>query len=118
VTNLIVTNLNDSPELIRKLVDFVHSVNPKMPVHFSRYFPHYKMTELPTPPAVLEEAYRIAAQKLQYVYVGNILLDEGSDTVCSQCGAMLITRRGYSVDLTGLVNGHCRACGMKADIVV
>jgi pyruvate formate lyase activating enzyme len=117
VTNLIVTNQNDSPELIRELVDFVHSVNPNIPVHFSRYFPHHKMAEPPTPTSVLREAYRIASEKLAYVYVGNVMLEEGNETKC-QCGATLIERRGYSVVTSGIENGHCRQCGKKVDIIV
>ncbi len=118
VTNLLVPKQNDSPELVTKLVDFVHSVDPRIPVHFSRYFPHHKMTERPTPAASLKEAYRIAAEKLSYIYVGNIMLEQGNDTQCAQCGAALVRRRGYSVDTAGMTDGHCRQCGGKADIVV
>jgi len=117
VTNLIVTNQNDSPEQISKLVDFISSVDSNIPIHFSRYFPHHKMTEPPTPPAVLREAYRIASEKLRYVYVGNISLDEGTDTHC-ECGAALIRRRGYSVDTVGIADGTCRQCGKKVNVVV
>ena len=117
VTNLIVTNHNDLPETVSKLVDFMSSVDPNIPVHFSRYFPHHKMTDPPTPPAVLREAYRIASEKLRYVYVGNVSLEEGSDTRC-ECGAVLIRRRGYSVDTSGIANGLCRQCGKKVDVIV
>ncbi len=118
VTNLLVTNQNDSPELIAKLVDFIHSVDPKIPLHFSRYFPHYKMAEPLTPPSALKEAYRIAAEKLSHIYVGNIMLEQGNDTRCLQCGATLVGRHGYSVDMSGMVDGNCRQCGKKADVVV
>ena len=117
VTNLLVTNQNDSPALIRKFVDFVYSVNPNMPVHFSRYFPHHKMAEPPTPTPVLREAFRIAREKLTYVYVGNVMLEEGNETKC-QCGATLVKRRGYSVVTSGIENGHCRECGKKVDLIV
>lgn len=117
VTNLLVTNQNDSPALIRKFVDFVYSVDPNMPVHFSRYFPHHKMTEPPTPTPVLREAFRIACEKLTYVYVGNVMLEEGNETKC-QCGATLVKRRGYSVVTSGIENGHCRECGKKVDLIV
>jgi pyruvate formate lyase activating enzyme len=118
VTNLIVTNQNDSPELITKLVDFVYSVDPKIPLHLSRYFPHHKLSEPPTPTPTLKGAYRIASEKLSHVYVGNAMLEQGNDTKCSQCGAILISRRGYSVDTSGMSDGDCRECGNKADVVV
>jgi len=117
VTNLLVTNQNDSPALISKFVDFVHSVNPRMPVHFSRYFPHHKMAAPPTPTPVLREAFRIASAKLKYVYVGNVVLEEGNETKC-QCGATLVKRRGYSVVTSGIQNGCCRECGKKVELIV
>ena len=72
ITNLIVPNYNDSIELLTQLVDFVASIGIDTPLHFSRYFPHYKLTIPPTPIETLHLAYRIAKEKLQYVYLGNV----------------------------------------------
>jgi pyruvate formate lyase activating enzyme len=93
-------------------------VDPRIPVHFSRYFPHHKMTERATPASALQEAHRIAAEKLSYIYVGNIMMEQGNDTSCAGCGSALVRRRGYSVDTSGMTDGNCRQCGRKADIVV
>ncbi|HDS09659.1 MAG TPA: AmmeMemoRadiSam system radical SAM enzyme, partial [Firmicutes bacterium] len=49
ITNLIIPGCNDSREDIEELVDFVAAVSPDIPMHFSRYFPHYKMDREPTP---------------------------------------------------------------------
>ena len=73
LTNLIVPGENDSDEDIRGLVDWiVRFLGPEVPLHFSRYFPCYRMTVPATPAATLERAASLAREKLKYVYLGNI----------------------------------------------
>ena len=73
LTNLVIPTLNDSEELLTKLVDLVYeNAGPDVPMHFSRYFPCYKADYPPTPEATLELAKKIATKKLKYVYIGNI----------------------------------------------
>ncbi|MEG6523375.1 AmmeMemoRadiSam system radical SAM enzyme [Desulfotomaculum sp. 1211_IL3151] len=72
LTTLLVPGLNDSPEEIAELVDWVASLNPAIPVHFSRYFPNYKFDLPPTPLAILRQAQEIAQKKLKHVHLGNV----------------------------------------------
>lgn len=73
LTNLIIPTLNDSEDTIRKLVDWIYeNAGPEVPLHFSRYFPCYRMNLPPTPRATLETAQAIAKEKLKYVYLGNV----------------------------------------------
>lgn len=73
LTNLIIPTLNDSESSIRRLVDWVcENVGPDVPLHFSRYFPCYKMSLPSTPRPTLEMAKRIAQEKLRHVYLGNV----------------------------------------------
>ena len=73
LTTLIIPTLNDSEEMIRKEVDWIYdNLGPEVPLHFSRYFPCYKMTLPPTPVKTLEMAGRIAREKLKHVYLGNV----------------------------------------------
>jgi len=83
VTNLLIPTQNDSESSIRELVGFVESVNPDIPVHFSAYYPQYKMTIPATDGTVLTTAYTIAKESLKYVYLGNIMTETGKNTVCS-----------------------------------
>ncbi len=117
VTNLIITGYNDTDEDFEKLVDWVYSVNPSMPLHFSRYFPHYKFTAPETPVPTLERAYEIAKAKLPYVYVGNIFLAGSADTVCPKCGNILVKRLYYTVHTDGIQNGACSSCGRPVDFI-
>ncbi len=72
VTTLLVPGENDSPEEIRALARWLAGVDPRIPLHLSRFFPRYRMAE--HPPTPVEEVYRLAEEArtyLTYVYTGN-----------------------------------------------
>jgi pyruvate formate lyase activating enzyme len=117
ITNLVIPNYNDTEKDFEDLTDWIYSVNPLIPLHFSRYFPSYNFTEPPTEPKKLFEAYQIAKTKLNYVYVGNISIESCSDTFCSGCGSTLIKRDNYNTDLSGINKGKCSTCKNDADII-
>jgi len=112
VTNLIVTGLNDTEEEINKLIDWVASVSPDIPLHFSKYFPNFNFDNPPTSPEILDYAYRKAIEKLNFVYTGNVIGGH-ENTYCSKCGELLIERNYYSVKSYKLKNGKCPKCGQK-----
>ncbi|GAI48525.1 unnamed protein product, partial [marine sediment metagenome] len=62
VTNLIIPTLNDKPEQIRQLARWVKvNLGGETPLHFSGFYPHYKMRNLPpTSLKALEIARQIA----------------------------------------------------------
>jgi len=73
LTNLIIPTLNDSENSIKRLVGWIcDNVGRRTPLHLSRYFPCYKMNIPPTPVETLKAAERIAKEKLEYVYLGNV----------------------------------------------
>ncbi|MDI6830991.1 MAG: AmmeMemoRadiSam system radical SAM enzyme [Actinomycetota bacterium] len=118
VTNLVIPTLNDSDELFHELVDFVASLGPETPLHFSAYFPSYKMTVKPTPLESLLRAREIAREKLYYVYLGNVVAKDGSDTLCPSCCNLLVSRRGYRAVVVGIEEGRCGKCGRQADVLM
>jgi len=109
LTNLIVTGGNDTAEDITALVDWVASVSPEIPLHFSRYFPQYEWHEPPTQPEILHKALEIGRSKLKWVYVGN-LPGEDDSTYCPDCRTRLIARHGYQVSGVSMVQGRCPQC--------
>jgi pyruvate formate lyase activating enzyme len=117
VTNLLIPGENDSAEQIQALVDWLAGVSERIPVHFSRYHPAHKMTKPPTPMESLKRAYDIARRKLNYVYVGNAYLPEANDTHCPSCGAVVVSRDGFSVSSVHLRDGRCAQCGSEVDLV-
>jgi pyruvate formate lyase activating enzyme len=73
LTNLIIPSLNDNDKDLSGLVDWVYAnIGDSVPLHFSKYFPCYKMNLPQTPRKTLERAATIAKKKLKYVYLGNI----------------------------------------------
>ncbi len=118
LTNLLIPEMNDTDEEIIELIDWVASLDTRIPLHFSRYFPHYKLESPPTPEERLVYAYQAARAKLKYVYVGNIIGLGDSDTNCQNCGSILVKRNGYSVRLVDLDGNKCAICGTISDIVI
>lgn len=115
VTTLLVTGLNDSEEEVGNLASWLAGISPDIPLHLSRYFPNYKLDLPPTPEERMDTAYRIAREKLNYVYLGNINTKQGRDTLCPECGAVLVVRshsRGQLVKLR-IEDGKafCEVCG-------
>ena len=72
VTTLLIPGENDSAEEIRALAQWLASVSQSIPLHLSRFFPQYKMTD--RPPTHVEQVYWLAEaarEYLSYVYTGN-----------------------------------------------
>ncbi len=111
ITNLIIPGLNDTDEQFEKLTDFVASVSDMIPLHFSRYHPDYQQTAPHTPMDTLERAYLIAASKLKFVYIGNVLSNGMNQTKCPHCGQIIIRRAGYLVTDLSVLHGKCKNCG-------
>ena len=75
ITNLLVTGLNDSEDQIRALCTWMADNGLQhVPLHFSRFFPRYKLTSAaPTPSDTLLSARRIAQSLgIWNVYLGNV----------------------------------------------
>ena len=75
ITNLLVTGVNDSMELVEKLCRWmVENGLEDVPLHFSRFFPRYKfVAAAPTPKSTLLMAREIAVGLgVKTVHLGNI----------------------------------------------
>ena len=72
VTTLLVPGENDSEEEIRAMCSWLSSLRRDIPLHLSRFFPRYRMTDkAPTPVSEVYELAEIAREYLEYVYTGN-----------------------------------------------
>jgi pyruvate formate lyase activating enzyme len=75
LTNLLVTGLNDSGEQVSALCRWMAENGLQdVPLHFSRFFPRYRMKEAePTPRGTLVAARDIALSLgIKTVFLGNI----------------------------------------------
>ncbi len=116
VVNLVVPTKNDSDTMIRNMAKWIRDhLGPETPLHFSRFFPLYKLKNLPpTPVETLEKAIDISmAEGLKFVYIGNVPGHKRESTFCPSCGALLIKRRGYLIEKNVIKDGKCPYCGEK-----
>lgn len=114
ITNLVIPTENDEMAAIRKMCIWIkQELGADTPIHFSRFYPLYKLQSLPpTPVSTLEKARSTALSAgLEYVYIGNVPGHEGENTFCPDCRKMIIQRIGFMVGEMHLKRGKCGYCG-------
>ena len=115
VTSLIIPGMNDDPEEIRDMANFVaKELGEDVPWHISRFSPAWKMENVPaTPLKTLHFAEAAGFDAgLRYVYVGNVASNKEA-TRCPACGQVLINRMGFEILKNKIYNGRCPNCGTQ-----
>lgn len=116
ITNLVIPTKNDSAEMIKDLCVWVcKELGSNTPVHFSRFYPQYKIHNLPpTPVSTLQSAAATARSVgLEYVYIGNVAAIDEENTFCPQCKKKIIERKGYQIIQQSIKDRRCSYCGHK-----
>jgi pyruvate formate lyase activating enzyme len=116
ITNLIVPTWSDNIDEIGRMCKWLSENGFKdTPLHFSRFYPTYKLEQLPpTPVEILKNAAKVAmGEGILYVYVGNVPGNEISDTKCPSCGTIVVARQGYRVTTNNISAGKCNKCGKE-----
>jgi len=71
-TTLIIPGENDSLTEMEALSEWLSLISPDIPLHITRFFPCYRMTDkAPTSIPLLHELAEVAKRKLKHVHVGN-----------------------------------------------
>lgn len=116
MTTLVVPTYIDDPDMVKRMCGWIlKELGPGYPLHFSRFFPNYKLNRLPATPVSLLEKFRTLAleEGLHYVYLGNVPGHEGCHTYCHNCGKILIERAGYYIKQMNMADGKCLNCSTK-----
>lgn len=116
IVYLIIPTKNDDPQELKDMCRWIaQDLGKDVPVHFSRFYPQYRLKNIsPTPAKTLNQAREIAlAEGLHYVYVGNLPGHEAESTFCPGCQQRLIHRMGYTILENKLKNGQCPNCKTK-----
>ncbi len=115
ITHLVIPGLNDDESEFEKMMQWISSgLGDEVVMHLSRYFPVYQMNGDATPVNKLLQFEKIAKKYVNYVYLGNILLEDGSNTYCPGCNELVISRKGYLTKLKSLnEHGQCAKCGYQ-----
>lgn len=120
VTSLIIPGINDDHKEIRETANFVATeLGVDVPWHISRFFPAYKMKEVPATPLKTLQMAKEAGLKagLNYVYIGNTANTGDMNTKCPQCGYMLIERMNFGIIKNNIKKGYCPNCGTQIAVV-
>lgn len=113
IVYLVIPGQNDDSAELTRLCKWIYSeLGPDVPIHFTRFYPQYRLKNLPpTPIATLKRARQIGLdQGLHFVYTGNVPGDPGENTYCPSCAELAVKRFGFAVLENNLNNGHCSKC--------
>jgi pyruvate formate lyase activating enzyme len=119
IASLLIPDENDSASEIEAETNwFKENLGASVPVHFTAFYPAWKMLDKPsTPLETLVRARDIAMKNgLRYVYTGNVYHPEGGKTFCYNCKKCVIARNGYEIAEYHLDHaGNCNFCQTKCD---
>jgi pyruvate formate lyase activating enzyme len=118
ITTLVIPTLSDGRTMLRQIADFIkEELGDWVPWHVSAFSGEisWKLQHLPsTKPETVKEVYDVGKKEgLRFVYAGNVWDVDLESTYCPKCKALLIERRGYSVEIRNLKVGACAGCGEK-----
>ena len=114
ITNIVIPTLNDRADTIRAMCRWiVDELGPDVPLHFGRFYPLYKLANLPpTPVRTLDRVRDIAREEgLRYVYIARVPGHEAESTFCPNCNRPVIERLGFVIEEMHLHDGACAHCG-------
>ncbi|MFC1679496.1 AmmeMemoRadiSam system radical SAM enzyme [Elusimicrobiota bacterium] len=120
ISNLLVTGRNDtlgeSAKIARWMLD---KLGPDVPLHYVRFHPDFRYTGVPRTSIPFMRKARLQARGmgLEHVYLGNVLDEEGTDTLC-ECGETLVRRMGLCTDSRLDPEGRCPNCGRGSGITL
>jgi len=116
ITNLVIPTKNDGTGMIKDLCTWVgNELGADTPIHFSRFYPQYRIQNLPpTPVSTLKQAADIARfAGLDYVYIGNVATVDEEHTFCPHCHKKIIERKGYQITRVLMKKNNCAFCSGK-----
>ena len=95
-------------EKIKEMVVWIkENIGEDVPMHFSAFYPSYKLEDMPpTSAATLIEARKKALDLgMQYVYLGNIVTTDEENTFCPKCKEAVIERSAFNILKNKLKDG-------------
>ncbi len=116
ITNLIIPQLNDDMEKISQMCAWIkENLGQDVPLHFSAFYPAYKLEDMPpTSAATLMEARKMAMKiGLHYVYIGNVITTAEENTICPKCKKLLIERSYFNIIQNNIKDEKCPYCRYK-----
>lgn len=116
ITNLVIPSWTDDMKIIHDMCKWlVANKMDECPLHFSRFSPLHKLTQLPSTPLLTLKKARDTALNagMKYVYVGNVPGSNLENTICPNCHKTVVERKGFRVVQNKIINNNCGFCGER-----
>lgn len=116
ITHLVIPDMTDDASYFVSMCRWlINNGFETAPLHISRFFPCFKLQDLPPTPVEHLTRARQTAMKigLHFVYTGNVPGDPDGNTHCPACGRVVVERSHYAVTAKNLLNGTCASCGAE-----
>jgi pyruvate formate lyase activating enzyme len=116
ITNLIIPTWTDNYDTIKRMCGWLCENDlSNTPLHFSKFTPFYKLSQLPsTPIDTLTKACAIAKESgMKFIYLGNVAGHQAENTYCPKCQKTVIERHVFTILNNHIVKGKCKFCGEK-----
>jgi pyruvate formate lyase activating enzyme len=116
IVTLVVPGFSDDTDDMKRMADFIASVDPLIPWHMTAFHPDYKMTDgyrSTRADELLQIAEYGRQAGLKYLYPGNLpgQVGEWENTRCHHCNATVISRYGFLVLQNRMgADGLCPDC--------
>lgn len=118
LTTLVIPGKSDDLKDMEEEAKWISALSPDIPLHITRYFPNYHWDISPTSSDTLVQLARKAKEYLNYVYVGNIALENYANTYCPDCNNLLIERSPKGVRVCGIdEKGRCTSCQREIPVL-
>lgn len=120
ITNIIPGMNNDKAQLEGIASWIYNELGELTPWHVTRFYPHHDMMDSPpTPISTLERTVDIGRKAgLKFVYLGNVPGHAGENTICYNCGNIIVKRYGYQTEVIGIRGSKCRFCGVELNLKI
>lgn len=116
IVTLVVPGFSDDPDDLKRMAEFLASVDPMMPWHVTAFHPDYKMNEgyrRTTAEDLLKIVDYAHNAGMRYLYLGNLPGQVGGweNTRCHNCNATLVRRQSFLVQQNRVgPDGRCPEC--------
>lgn len=121
VTTPIIQGANDSE--IDSIANFLTEVDPEIPWHVFRLLPEDEMIDAEYPNIrSIDAALQSARKKLPYIYFHNFVGSEWVNTLCPNCGSVVVERfslgcGGDKLNRLHCEDNRCPSCGRAIKMV-
>lgn len=119
VVHIVVSGLNDNESSFKEVVArHLQYAGPDVPLHIKAYAPAFEYDAPPTDVTFLESAYALAREAgVRFPYLDNVEGHKLANTICPQCGEVLLTRSGGALEQDLTDGFKCTSCGYELPVV-